>query len=634
MTVLTCVSTGQSISLDEKIASSGEGEVWRTNQEGSLAKIYHFPTPDRVEKLKVMVAQPPKEPNSQLNHISFAWPKSLLKNHCGNCVGFLMPAIIGSVDFLHVYNFALRKKKGLEVNWYFLHATALNVASVIQAIHVEGYVLGDIKPQNLLVNNRALVSVIDTDSFQIRHPSNDKVYRCLVGSEGFTPVELLSKDLSSVEQTESHDRFRLAVIIHLLLFGDQPFKGQWIGEGDSLDPTELLRRGFWPYAPNSLIQPGQLTIPLEIVHPEIQQCFLRCFNDGHAKPNMRPTAEEWVKALKVAIVDLEACSQITNHYHSQIYGKCYWCERAKNLKTDIFPGIARTQAQPPTITTPSQSKVFAASDVTKLLQQKGQEITVVGQVFSTVDNSNNNSSKPYVFIYLCDSISSNCEYGAFRITIYSQCLHKLDKIQGIKVDELKRLNGQYVKILGLLDIYQTKKRCFTQIELKEPEELELITQQEAKRLLGKHCSKFALRAETTQTHKQPSSQIKESKEPKQSSDKAKRATIYYKQGLNFAKLDAHWEAIDAYSRSIRLNSNNALVYRHRGNSYFRVFDYAKAIRDYTKALHLVPNDPVVYYNRGISYEKFGNQRRASEDLQKAEKLGNYSATEKIRQLQW
>src|SRR5919199_1115086 len=290
MRILTCVSTAQPICLTKQIASSGEGAVWQTDRSGYLAKLYHSFDTERIEKLKVMVSHPPKDPNAHLHHVSLAWPQELLKDRHGSILGFLMPAIAGAKELLDVYSSKRRQQLKLDVDWKFLHTTALNIASIIEAIHAEGYILGDIKPQNILVNNRALPSIIDTDSFQVYHPSTSQVYRCLVGSEGFTPVELLSKDFRTTNQTEVHDYFRLAVIIHLLLFGDKPFKGKWVGNGESPDPTELLRRGFWPYAPNSLIKPGPHTIPLEIVHPDIQQCFLRCFNEGHTNSYLRPTA--------------------------------------------------------------------------------------------------------------------------------------------------------------------------------------------------------------------------------------------------------------------------------------------------------------------------------------------------------
>ncbi len=231
MSTFICSTTNQSISLIDRIAKSGEGEVWRTNLDGYLAKIYNVPDDRRIRKLEVMIAHPPKDPNAAINHVSFAWPKFLLLNGSGNAVGFLMPEIASSVQLLDVYNPQRRQKVVPGFSWLYLHTTAMNIASIVWAIHRAGYVLGDIKPENILVNNRALPAVIDTDSFQVRHPETQEVYRCLVGSEGFTPVELMGKDLATIEQTELHDRFRLGIIIYLLLFGDYPYKGRWVGAG-------------------------------------------------------------------------------------------------------------------------------------------------------------------------------------------------------------------------------------------------------------------------------------------------------------------------------------------------------------------------------------------------------------------
>ncbi|MEH2313869.1 MAG: hypothetical protein V7K35_21285 [Nostoc sp.] len=367
MTVLTCASTGKSITLlGEPIANSGEGKVLRTNHNGYLAKIYHSPTPERVQKLAVMIAHRPKEPNSHLNHISFAWPKSVLKDTQANCVGFLIPEIKEGKELINVYNPKQRKALKLEVDWRFLHTTALNIASIIEAIHISGYVLGDIKPQNILVNDRALPSIIDTDSFQVRNPKNNKVYRCSVGSDGFTPPELIGKDFDSIDQTEIHDRFRLAVIIYQLLFGgESPFAGKWIGAGETPETNELIRQGLWLYAPNSLIQPVERTIPLEIIHPEVQRCFLRCFNDGYKNSNLRPTAGDWVKALRLAVNELIICGKVDSHYYSRTYGKCYWCDRSTKLGVDIFPGFARPKQADFAESTslPSLPKAFATDKI-------------------------------------------------------------------------------------------------------------------------------------------------------------------------------------------------------------------------------------------------------------------------------
>jgi DNA-binding helix-hairpin-helix protein with protein kinase domain len=187
---------------------------------------------------------------------------------------------------------------------------ARNVAGIIQAIHREGYVLGDIKLENILVNNRALPTIIDTDSFQVPDPYGSKIYRCLVGSEGFTPAELMGVDIASVNQTEVHDRFRLGAVIYYLLFGGPPFRGMWQGSGDPPEQSELIRRGLWPFSPDNLILPSPTTIPLEILHPRLQALFLRCFNDGHQFPHKRPTAGDWLEALEASFNELVSCGKV------------------------------------------------------------------------------------------------------------------------------------------------------------------------------------------------------------------------------------------------------------------------------------------------------------------------------------
>jgi serine/threonine protein kinase len=362
-TVLTSVLSGRTIQLDKKIASSGEGTVWTTSISGFLAKLYHTPTPDRIAKLRVMIAHPPQNPMRHHHHVTFAWPQDLLQNAQGQYLGFLMPEIVDGVKVSLIYNAKLRNRKAPRFNWYYLHTAALNFALSLKSLHEENYVVGDVKPQNLLVNSRALISVIDTDSFQVRDPTTQAIYRCQVGSEGFTPVELLGKELSTLDQTEVHDRFRLGVMIFMLLFGDQPFKGKWIGRGESPQPAELIRQGSWPYAPNSQVQPGPNTIPLSIIHPQLQVCFQRCFTEGHRNPLARPSAEDWGEALKLAITDLRMCNLENNHYYSRIYGRCYWCDRRSSVGLDVFsptvalPRVKPTQRKIATVTKPRSTHV-------------------------------------------------------------------------------------------------------------------------------------------------------------------------------------------------------------------------------------------------------------------------------------
>jgi formylglycine-generating enzyme required for sulfatase activity len=373
MTIYHCQRNNRSIRLTEELAHSGEAKVWRTDFQGYLAKIYHDPHNERIEKLQVMVRHIPADPNAHLKHISFAWPYSILEDSQGEIVGFLMPEVVGSETLLKLCTPQLRRKLKLETNWYFLHVVARNVAGIIQAIHREGYVLGDIKLENILVNNRALPTIIDTDSFQVPDPHGNKIYRCLVGSEGFTPAELMGVDIASVNQTEVHDRFRLGVVIYYLLFGGPPFRGMWQGSGEPPEQSELIRRGLWPFSSDNLILPSQTTIPLEILHPRLQTLFLQCFNKGYYFPHKRPTAGDWLEALEVGFNELASCGKVDSHFYSLGYGHCYWCDRAKDFGVDIFPGNAITTPKPkPSPVTPpkplSQPKIAQKVSSPKIVE--------------------------------------------------------------------------------------------------------------------------------------------------------------------------------------------------------------------------------------------------------------------------
>ena len=326
-----------------------------------------------------------------------------------------MPEIRDAKELIDIYNYRSRKNLKLEIDWRFLHTTALNIASIIEAIHVKGYVLGDIKPQNILVNNRALPSIIDTDSFQVRHPQNGQFYRCLVGSEGFTPPELIGKDFATINQTEVHDRFRLAMIIYHLLFGDSPFSGAWKGAGEIPQPSEIIRQGFWVYGQNSLIQPVGRNISLNVVHTKVQRNFIRCFSYGYQNPNLRPSAKEWVLALKVAVNELTLCGKVDSHYYTRSLGKCYWCDRAKNLGVDIFPATGKPKPQSNITVPTSESRVFAATDTLELVKQVGNEVTVVGEVVNTYYIVNNQKTLFLNFKYVPNSKG----YTPFQIIIFS-----------------------------------------------------------------------------------------------------------------------------------------------------------------------------------------------------------------------
>jgi DNA-binding helix-hairpin-helix protein with protein kinase domain len=335
---LKCSETGEWIDLTEVISKSGEGIIYKTSKAGFFAKIYynHTITQEKIDKLQVMVKNPPADPTRSQDHVSIAWPKCLLQDNYGKSLGFLMPAIGNGQTLINVYNPTSRTQNASDFNWYYLHTTAMNIASIVQAIHTNNYVVGDLKPENMLVTRDARVSIIDTDSFQIVDTRTGKIYRSPVASPEYTPKEMLDKHAEKVDRSEYQDRFGLAVIIWNLLFGDHPFTGKWSGNGNQPNIDQRIKHGYWMYGSSSKVHPGPLSIPLMIIHPQLQKLFRKCFNDGHNKPSARPSAADWNKALEVAIQELTQCSVASGHYYAKSYGKCYWCEKKRQLGYDIF----------------------------------------------------------------------------------------------------------------------------------------------------------------------------------------------------------------------------------------------------------------------------------------------------------
>ena len=636
-------SNNQPVSLTKLIAdSSGEGKVWETNLRGYLAKIYHDPTPFKIAKLKVMLANPPADPMLSHNHVSIAWVSDLLKDSNGKYVGFLMPKIKDSKQLSSVCNPKSRKRNAPGFNWYYLHVTALNTAWIIQAIHAKGYVLGDIKLENILVNNRAMTAVIDTDSFQVRDTSAKKIYRCTVGSEGFTPPELLGKDFRKVNQSQNQDRFRLGVLIHYLLFGYHPFSGQWTGVGESPEQTKLIKQGYWYAAHNSPIRASKTTIPLDVVHPELKKLFLRCFNEGHTQPHLRPSALDWHNALEVAVNQLTSCSRVDNHHYSQHYGKCYWCDRATNLGVDIFPGFAGSAEIPHRVkqssTPPKVPVKYKRETVFSVKNHSNQNNMSLSSIAKQHNKSlkqqkyNKHFSSNHVLNFIRENyvISLILFFGMLLFFILIKFNEVQYNLQNYNINFANELEKRKSKVYSL-----TKKE---------------ILQGEAYYSSGNYVEAIAAYIKAIEMH--------------------------IKRGAFLTNVEKYFEAIDNYDRAFNVFSYIANCYYHKGKKEFGLGNYDQAIEDYSQAIYLnsllseayvdrqlmeayIERDIVIsyfkntnienevyttnkynfylsniYLGRGIALYNWGDKNSAYKNFDIAKDLGNQKAIERLANFQY
>lgn len=339
------------LTLTSELGKGGEARIFlvaatgTSNQLNQVAKIYHQPTPTHEAKVTAMVAAPPKQPPT---HTAIAWPTELLY-HQQQFVGFLMPLVDGFTPLFSVYNPTMRRQTYPNFHWLALHRTAQNLSVAVQAIHATGHVVGDINESNILVNEQALVTLVDTDSFQIKSP-NGQVYRCHVGKPEYTAPELQGVSFKTVDQTIEHDLFGLGVLIfQLLMEGFHPFSGV-LPSTMSVGRVDLycIKQGLFPYHPQSQVTPPPLAPPFEILHPDIQTAFQRCFVEGHTQPQRRPTAREWRQMLHEAEKALKPCDKNQAHLYGNHLDHCPWCrlEEARKRQPKRKPRRPSRQPQP------------------------------------------------------------------------------------------------------------------------------------------------------------------------------------------------------------------------------------------------------------------------------------------------
>jgi tetratricopeptide (TPR) repeat protein len=637
-------SKGRYISLEKRLASSGEGEVWQTNFSGYLAKIYHSPKPEHLKKLQLMLANPPEDPTNIQNHISIAWVKDLLIDGNGNCVGFMMPAINQAKELLYVYNPQYRLKQAPGFNWYYLHTAAYNLALIISELHAKGYIVGDINPKNILVNDQGLISIIDTDSFQVSDSIEGIIYRCAVGLEGFTPPELLNKNLSSVNQTRYHDRFRLAVVIYHLLFGYHPFIGKWTGYGDVPEQNELIRQGFWLYGRNTPLQLTQNIIPLKVVHPEIQKLFLKCFNDGHKSPTLRPSAQDWCNALKLALSDLRTCVHIANHSYSKIYGNCYWCERTNQLGCDIFPNITNAVA-PSKIKLKLQQQILTSSffsiaknvklivkpkqkNLLRLVNNKNFYVItkiIYNNLILIIGKKNKSIaySIPLIGILLTKILILDIfiPFSTMKMNWYSQQF--LEQSTGkIKISN-NSMNLDYKsQIFYQRGIKNYRKRKYEQA-INDFENVLIINYQNTD-IVNEFLTKaYFERGKIKAKNGQHITAIKDYNQAL--SLIQKDAEIYYQRGLAYSQIKKYEFALNDYKQAIYLAPHKSEYYNTIGVTYHRLKKYLLAVENFNKAIAINSSISYYYSNRGLAFYQLNNYQAVVNDLNKAIQINPHDA---------
>jgi len=342
---------GRAIALGARLGGGGEADVFEVAQDPALvAKVYAKGKADAVRAAKVaaMAANRPQDPTERLGHCSLAWPVETLHHDDGRFAGFVMPRISStSHAILRLYNPRDRRTVLPGFTWRYLLRTASNLASAIDALHRAGYVIGDLNESNILVESTALVTIVDCDSMQVPD-GRGGAFLCPVGKPEFTPPELQGADFELVSRTPDSDGFSLAVLIFLVLMeGQHPFSGVWMGQGNPPAIFEAIANGDFAFGGLGNMSPARHALPFAILPQELRMLFVRTFGEGLNAPERRATAADWHAALERAESALSKCSTNGQHVFSSHLGSCPWCDRVKRGISDPFPPPSRSQVPLP-----------------------------------------------------------------------------------------------------------------------------------------------------------------------------------------------------------------------------------------------------------------------------------------------
>ena len=332
------------------LGTGGEARIYSVPNEPDLvAKIYHHPDANYAHKLAAMLAHPPTDPAKAQGHTSIVWPVEVLRSLDAKhqVCGFLMERVHRMRCVMDVYHPGTRRRQAPLFNYAYLHRTARNLAAAAGALHAGGYVIGDVNESNVLVSETALVTLVDTDSFQVRDAQTGVVYRSPVGKAEFTPPELQGKVFSEIDRRPEHDLFGLGVLIfQLLMEGTHPFAGVYTGAGEPPPIEARILAGHFPYGAGrgAPYRPMPAAPPLSLLTPQLRQLFIRCFIEGFRYPLARPTAQQWQEALKEAEITLRSCAANGQHLFGQHLSECPWCKRTRQLGgRDPFPSMTAIQ---------------------------------------------------------------------------------------------------------------------------------------------------------------------------------------------------------------------------------------------------------------------------------------------------
>ena len=255
-----------------KVIAGGEGSVYKT-YDNYMVKIFHpsHITYTNYKKLATMV-------DMKIYSPSVGWPIDLVF-HENNFIGFVMPNIADTKDLLHIRyeNFdGLTHVDRFKICYNFL--------KIVNYLHMKNIIVGDMKPDNILVRNPEEVFLIDTGSFQVED------YPCPVCHPDYTKREFQQNELKTSLRTFNDEYYPINKIAFEILIRKSP---SWSKDNTEIEAAD---KNYFPY-PLKQADVKEMTVEMQIwfsLSERMREFFYYYFKEGRIT-----YLSEWINEFEI-----------------------------------------------------------------------------------------------------------------------------------------------------------------------------------------------------------------------------------------------------------------------------------------------------------------------------------------------
>jgi len=281
------------------LTRGGEAHILKVKREEKIAKVFFAEriTQEKYSKLKLMI-------QTKLRSKQIIWPSTFIVDRGGNFLGYIMDFKAG-LTLREMCFYPTKLKNEGKISRKDLVYLCLEILKQVALLHRNNIIIGDINPDNFIIDDNHKVYFIDTDSYQI------KEYPCSVGTDLFTAPEIQGINFATFQRNEEHELFAIATLLFMILMpGKHPFS-----QIDGGSPAENIRAKKFPYRFNDessgthfdgyKTPKGSWFYIWNNMPFMIKELFIKSFTQ-----EKRATIREWQLALKKYI------SFIEKGYHS------------------------------------------------------------------------------------------------------------------------------------------------------------------------------------------------------------------------------------------------------------------------------------------------------------------------------